>query len=90
MEEINNIDIVNEAPDFSMFGLFMQADIVVKLVIIILILRDHVLVASTTNLKSKDTVKFLTYALSHLADYNPMSVPILVCGIKKEAIMIFP
>ena len=40
MEEINNIDIVNEAPDFSMFGLFMQADIVVKLVIIILILAS--------------------------------------------------
>ena len=40
MQEINNIDIVNEAPDFSMFGLFMQADIVVKLVIIILILAS--------------------------------------------------
>ena len=40
MEEINNIDIVSESPDFSMFGLFMQADIVVKLVIIILILAS--------------------------------------------------
>ena len=30
MEDINNIDIVTEAPDFSMFGLFMQADAVVK------------------------------------------------------------
>ena len=26
MEDITNIDIVTEAPDFSMFGLFMQAD----------------------------------------------------------------
>ena len=26
--------------------------------------------------------RFLTYALSHLADYNPMSVPILLSGIK--------
>ena len=40
MEEINNINIVNEAPDFSMFGLFIQADIVVKTVIIILILAS--------------------------------------------------
>ncbi len=40
MEEINNIDIVSEAPDFSMFGLFMQADIVVKSVIIILIIAS--------------------------------------------------
>ena len=40
MEEINNLDIVNESPDFSMFGLFMQADIVVKSVIIILILAS--------------------------------------------------
>ena len=30
MEDINNIDIVTEAPDFSMFGLIMQADAVVK------------------------------------------------------------
>ncbi len=37
MSEINNIDLVNEAPDFSMFALFMQADVVVKSVIIILI-----------------------------------------------------
>ncbi len=40
MEEINNLDIINESPDFSMFGLFMQADIVVKSVIIILILAS--------------------------------------------------
>ena len=40
MEEINNIDIINEAPDFSMFALFMQADAVVKSVIIILILAS--------------------------------------------------
>ncbi len=40
MEEINNLDIVKESPDFSMFGLFMQADIVVKSVIIILILAS--------------------------------------------------
>ncbi len=40
MEEINNIDLVSEAPDFSMLGLFMQADIVVKLVIIILIISS--------------------------------------------------
>ena len=40
MSEINNIDIVADAPDFSMFALFMQADIVVKSVIIILILAS--------------------------------------------------
>ncbi len=40
MSEINNIDIVSEAPDFSMFGLFMQADIVVKSVIIVLIIAS--------------------------------------------------
>ncbi len=40
MEDINNIDIVNESPDFSMLGLFLQADIVVKLVIIILIIAS--------------------------------------------------
>ena len=40
MEDIKNIDIVSEAPDFSMFGLFMQADIVVKSVIIILIVAS--------------------------------------------------
>ena len=40
MEDINNINIVAEAPDFSMFGLFMQADIVVKSVIIILIIAS--------------------------------------------------
>ena len=40
MEDITNIDIVSESPDFSMFGLFMQADVVVKSVIIILILAS--------------------------------------------------
>ena len=40
MEEINNTNLVSESPDFSMFGLFMQADIVVKSVIIILILAS--------------------------------------------------
>ncbi len=40
MEEISKVDIVSEAPDFSMFALFMQADIVVKSVIIILILAS--------------------------------------------------
>ncbi len=40
MEEIQNFDIANEAPDFSMFGLFMQADIVVKSVIIILVIAS--------------------------------------------------
>ena len=40
MSDISNVDIVSEAPDFSMFGLFMQADIVVKSVIIVLILAS--------------------------------------------------
>ena len=40
MSEIKNIEVVSEAPDFSMFGLFMQADFVVKSVIIILILAS--------------------------------------------------
>ena len=40
MSDISNIDIVSEAPDFSMFGLFMQADIVVKSVIIVLIMAS--------------------------------------------------
>ena len=40
MAEVTNIDITNTAPDFSMFGLFMQADTVVKSVIIILILAS--------------------------------------------------
>ena len=40
MDEISKVDIVSEAPDFSMFALFMQADIVVKSVIIILILAS--------------------------------------------------
>ena len=40
MSEIQNIDVVSEAPDFSMFGLFMQADFVVKSVIVILILAS--------------------------------------------------
>ena len=38
MSEIKNI--VSEAPDFSMFALFMQADFVVKSVIVILILAS--------------------------------------------------
>ena len=37
MSEINNIDLAADASDFSMLALFMQADIVVKSVIIILI-----------------------------------------------------
>ena len=40
MEDIKNIDILKESPDFSMFGLFMQADFVVKSVIIILIIAS--------------------------------------------------
>ena len=40
MSDISKVDIVSEAPDFSMFGLFMQADIVVKSVIIVLILAS--------------------------------------------------
>ena len=40
MEEIKNIDMVAESPDFSMLGLFFQADIVVKSVIIILIIAS--------------------------------------------------
>ena len=40
MEEVKNINLVSEAPDCSMFGLFMQADIVVKSVIIILIIAS--------------------------------------------------
>ena len=40
MEEINKVDLINESQDFSMFGLFMQADIVVKSVIVILILAS--------------------------------------------------
>ena len=40
MEDKKNINLVSEAPDFSMFGLFMQADIVVKSVIIILIIAS--------------------------------------------------
>ncbi len=40
MQEIENINIVSEAPDFSMLGLFLQADTVVKSVIIILILAS--------------------------------------------------
>ena len=37
MAEVTNIDITSTTPDFSMFGLFMQADTVVKSVIIMLI-----------------------------------------------------
>ena len=40
MEQINNTNLSTEAPDFSMFALFMQADFVVKSVIIILILAS--------------------------------------------------
>ena len=40
MTEISDVNLVTESPDFSMFGLFMQADIVVKSVIIILILAS--------------------------------------------------
>ena len=40
MEQINNTNLSAEAPDFSMFALFMQADFVVKSVIIILILAS--------------------------------------------------
>ncbi len=40
MSEIKNIEVISEAPDFSMFGLFMQADFVVKSVIVILILAS--------------------------------------------------
>ncbi len=40
MEEIDKVSVVSESPDFSMFGLFMQADIVVKFVIIILIIAS--------------------------------------------------
>ena len=40
MEEIKNLDMVAESPDFSMLGLFFQADIVVKSVIIILIIAS--------------------------------------------------
>ncbi len=40
MSEVTNIEITSGAPDFSMFGLFMQADTVVKSVIIILILAS--------------------------------------------------
>ena len=40
MSEIKNIVVISEAPAFSMFGLFMQADFVVKSVIVILILAS--------------------------------------------------
>ncbi len=40
MEEINKVNISPEASDFSMFSLFMQADFVVKSVIVILILAS--------------------------------------------------
>ena len=38
MADINSTNLSTEAPDFSMLALFMQADLVVKSVIIILIL----------------------------------------------------
>ncbi len=40
MSDISNSEIISTAPDFSMFGLFMQADIVVKSVIVILIIAS--------------------------------------------------
>ncbi len=40
MDEIKNVNIASEAHDFSMFALFMQADLVVKSVIIVLILAS--------------------------------------------------
>ncbi len=40
MEEINKVNISAEASDFSMLSLFMQADFVVKSVIVILILAS--------------------------------------------------
>ena len=40
MSEITDTNIINEAPDFSMFALFMQADLVVKSVIVILIVAS--------------------------------------------------
>ena len=40
MADINKMELVNDTPDFSMFGLFMQADIVVKSVIVILIIAS--------------------------------------------------
>ena len=40
MDNISNTEIASKAPDFSMLGLFMQADIVVKSVIIVLIIAS--------------------------------------------------
>ena len=40
MSEITDTNLINEAPDFSMFALFMQADLVVKSVIVILIVAS--------------------------------------------------
>ena len=40
MADISNTTLASESPDFSMFGLFMQADIVVKSVIVILIIAS--------------------------------------------------
>ena len=40
MADINSTNLSTEAPDFSMLALFMQADLVVKSVIIILILAS--------------------------------------------------
>ena len=40
MADINSTNLSSEAPDFSMLALFMQADLVVKSVIIILILAS--------------------------------------------------
>ena len=61
MEEINNTNLVSEAPDFSMFGLFMQADIVVKSVIIILIIASiyswNVIVAKILRMRQLKKLK---------------------------------
>ena len=66
MEDINNIDIVTEAPDFSMFGLFMQADAVVKSVIIILIIASiFVLIAIKTHLY---IARLRTIKITHLVN----------------------
>jgi TolQ protein len=40
MSDITDTNLINEAPDFSMFALFMQADLVVKSVIVILIVAS--------------------------------------------------
>ena len=63
MQEINNVDLVSESPDFSMFGLFMQADIVVKSVIIVLILASlyswNVIVSKILRIKIAEVTNLL-------------------------------